>query len=674
MRQRQIAVYFVGFSIVFFSFRGMTQTACTTLGQTPATAFPVCGTSVFKQESVPACGGSQVPAPCNDGAETDINPYWYKFTCFTAGTLGFVITPNTATDDYDWQLFDVTGHDPNDVYTDAGLFVSCNWSSQVGKTGTGNNSNGNKNCAGPNYPNMSSMPTLVEGHNYLLLVSHFTSTDQSGYSLTFGGGTASITDPTQPALKSVTASCDGGTLQVVLNKKVTCSSLAPDGSDFQVSPLPAGVTIKGASASSCNSGFDLDTLTVTLNGKLPAGNYKLVVQTGSDGNTLLDNCGNQIPDQESLPFAFESKPTIFDSVAPVGCDPNQLRLVFNTGMVCSTVKPDGSDFTVSKITGATAVSVVSATTNCDANGLTSVILLNLSGPIQTAGHYRIDLLPGRIFNECGLASPASSVDFYTVDTVSARAMSDSIRYGCTNDTVVFSYPSTNGVNWWQWIIDSDTSDLQNPGMRIYAASGTHSVRLTVSNGVCSDTFSTSIVLDNAVRAAFEAPNIICPTDVVQFKNNSTGSIDSWEWNFGDGTTSSLQVPADHTYPITGVETRYTVTLIVSNSTLGCSDTAVQQVDVLKSCYIAVPSAFTPNGDGVNDYLYPLNAFKADNLIFRIFNRLGQLVFSSTSWTQKWDGRIDGHEAPAGTYVWMLQYNDRDSGRKVFQKGTTMLIR
>jgi gliding motility-associated-like protein len=107
---------------------------------------------------------------------------------------------------------------------------------------------------------------------------------------------------------------------------------------------------------------------------------------------------------------------------------------------------------------------------------------------------------------------------------------------------------------------------------------------------------------------------------------------------------------------------------------GCTDTATRLIDVLRSCFIAVPSAFTPNGDGLNDYLYPLNAFKAENLIFRVYNRNGQLVFESNDWTKKWDGTVSGHAEPAGTFVWMLQYTDGETGKRIFQKGTTVLIR
>ncbi|HQR00698.1 MAG TPA: PKD domain-containing protein, partial [Ferruginibacter sp.] len=90
------------------------QTTCTTLGQNPETAFPVCGTALFHQGIVPICGGNLMLSPCPDpsGVITNRNPFWYKFTCFSSGKLSFFITPDVLTEDYDWQLFDVTGRNP----------------------------------------------------------------------------------------------------------------------------------------------------------------------------------------------------------------------------------------------------------------------------------------------------------------------------------------------------------------------------------------------------------------------------------------------------------------------------------------------------------------------------------------------------------------------------------
>ncbi|HEY6901485.1 MAG TPA: gliding motility-associated C-terminal domain-containing protein [Puia sp.] len=660
---------------VLFQVRGQ-QTACSTLGQNPSTAFPVCGTAVFKQDSVPACGGRQIPVPCPDQGYTDINPFWYKFTCFKTGTLGFIITPNTLTDDYDWQIFDITGHNPNDVYTQPNLFVSANWSGNAGTTGTGNNNNGGINCGGYAYPTMNSMPTLTQGHDYIMLVSHFTNTNQSGYSLVFSGGTASITDTTAPAIKSAESICFGETLRIILNKKMKCSSLASDGSDFTVSSLPAGVRVIGATPIGCNGGFDLDTLILSLSGPLIPGSYRATAAKGTDGDGLLDICGNQIPFGQSAPFTMiYPTATLMDSLVQPACAPNQIRLVFKKGIQCSSIAPDGSDFTVTG--GSYPVTVTGFTASCDAIGLTHTFLVNFSAPLQKAGNFMLNLKVGSdgnsILDECGIQTPLASLPFSVADTVSAEAFNDPVTLGCKTDTVDFSYPNKDGVNYWRWVFDgSDTSLLQSE-RRMWSALSTHTYQLIVSNGVCSDTTRGTLSLDNQIRTAFEAPNILCPTDFAQFKNNSKGLIDFWSWDFADGSTSTDKTPPDHLFPKTGVQTDYAVRLIAGNN-LGCHDTAIQKVVVLRSCYIAVPNAFTPNGDGLNDYLYPLNAFKADNLDFQVFDRQGQLVFETHDWTKKWDGRVNGHTAPAGTYAWFLQYVDKDTKKRVFQKGTSVLIR
>ena len=111
---------------------------CNAPGQTPSTAFPVCGTKVFNQKEVPICRTASLVVPGCSGSTADYgdrNPYWYKFTCYEAGTLGFLITPKDLGDDYDWQLYDITGHEPNDVFTDASLVVTANWAGTYGITG-----------------------------------------------------------------------------------------------------------------------------------------------------------------------------------------------------------------------------------------------------------------------------------------------------------------------------------------------------------------------------------------------------------------------------------------------------------------------------------------------------------------------------------------------------------
>ena len=95
--------YLVAILFILFSPAGNAQ-ICTSLGQIPSTAFPVCGTATFHQREVPICGGRVIPAPCDGTLFTDKNPYWYQFTCFESGTLSFRITPDIIFDDYDAAL------------------------------------------------------------------------------------------------------------------------------------------------------------------------------------------------------------------------------------------------------------------------------------------------------------------------------------------------------------------------------------------------------------------------------------------------------------------------------------------------------------------------------------------------------------------------------------------
>ncbi|MGZ5246464.1 MAG: gliding motility-associated C-terminal domain-containing protein, partial [Flavitalea sp.] len=365
---------------VLLGLKGFSQD-CTTLGQNPGTAFPVCGTGKFVQNEVPLCGIRNIPTPCPGNIYTDINPFWYKFTAFSGGTLGFIITPNNLSSDYDWQLFDITNAKPEDVYTNSSLFVACNWSGESGITGTTANSTSVNVCGGMGQPIFSKMPTLIEGHQYLLLVSHFTPS-QSGYTLEFKGGTASITDPTPPAMVRAEADCIGQRINIFLNKKMRCQSLALDGSDFIISD--PSVNIVKATAIQCSSGFDMDYIEIELDKQLNEGTYEIQVKKGSDGNSILDNCENSIPESQKISFQVASKqPTLLDSIVPVTCAPTFIDVLFPKGINCSSVTANGSEF---MITGPSLIGISGSIITCE-NGFTKKIRLELDRPIVTGGTY-----------------------------------------------------------------------------------------------------------------------------------------------------------------------------------------------------------------------------------------------------------------------------------------------
>ena len=673
---RQLSKSGILFILLLFCGAAVYSQPCTTIGQTPTTAFPVCGTTTFRQNTVPLCATNDLYVPgCTDGAQyQNKNPFFYKFTCYVSGTLGFIITPLAANEDYDWQLYDITGKSPDAIFTDTTIVVSGNWAGTYGPTGASASGVGYIQCAsfpGDNLPTFARMPNLIAGHEYLLMISHFTDT-QSGYDLSFGGGTAVITDPLAPHLLNAKPDCDGQKITVKLNKKLRCNSLTASGSEFSL--LPASTTIVNAATFTCSSGFDFDSIVLTLAAPLATGNYQLVINNGSDGNTLRDFCDALIPQGEQVPFYYAAPAPVFaDSIGRVGCAPDSLKLYFPKKIVCSSIAPNGSDFSVS---GPTPVTVSSAFGNC-VNDKTDYVIIKFSSPIYTQGNYLLTLKAGDdgtvLLDECNQEAPIQTLPFTTADTVSAL-FTYSTNLGCESNTLTFSHDGAHNVNSWNWTFNNGPKATTQTHQISFPSGSTNNVELIVSNGVCKDTATETIVFNNEVNADFDMIDIMCPEDSLKVINNSTGQIDSYLWQFDMIGTSTQQDPPPFLWPQNNRQSYYTVKLIVFNNSIGCTDTAKRSLTVLNNCFIGVPTAFTPNGDGLNDFFWPHNALKADNLDFKVYNRWGQLVFHSRDWRQKWDGKINGQLQSTGMYVWMLSYTHRDTGQKVFQKGTVVLIR
>jgi gliding motility-associated-like protein len=203
---------------------------------------------------------------------------------------------------------------------------------------------------------------------------------------------------------------------------------------------------------------------------------------------------------------------------------------------------------------------------------------------------------------------------------------------------------------------------------------TYTLKVSNSTG-CDNAGHITIKVRNAfaVEAKFASAEYICRSfDSAFFVNESQGKIVHWNWDFGNGRTDSVENPAMQYYSTGNDIGPYNIKLTVID-TAGCSDSFTRPLRIAENCYIAVPTAFTPNNDGLNDYLYPLNAYKATNLLFTVFNRAGQVVFQTKDWNIRWDGKIGGAEQATGVYIWTLGYNDA-AHKRISLKGTTMLIR
>ena len=664
---------------LLFFFTKESQSQCLPFGTISNIAYPICGNTTHSLSDAESmlldfCETSEVYVRIcrRNGLYLDKSPFWYKFTCYQGGTLGFMLTPNILSDDYNWHLYDITGVSPFEVYkVNPYIGVAGNWSGTPGITGASAlGSPATFQCftdPAANISAVSRMPTLITGHNYLLLISH--QAGSGGYSIQFDGGTADLADPIVPKMAAVTTTCPGGPLSLKFNKKMNCSTIYPFGSDFSISPPLANISV--VNLLGCNTNFGTDSIILQLNNFLPAGNYSLNIVS----NTVSDFCGRFIAAGESIPFVVGNvPPTLMDSITQPACGTSELQLVFKKPIRCMSVELDGSEFI---ITGTTPVNVIKAVGYKCTGALetASSIKLTLAAPLLDRGNYQIKLVKGTdnntILDECGREIPAgSTLDFLTFEAVHA-AFTYNVRYGCAADTIDYFHDGQNDVNSWKWNFGEGlTRSVQNPRV-IYRPFGTKLTKLKVSNGACSDSSEVAIFLGTELKAAFEATNTVCPDKPAFFENKSFGDIISWSWDFGNGNTSGLQFPPTQYYPTPNRTTTVVAKLTTTNNK-GCVSTALQNIVLANSCYVLVPNAFTPNHDGLNDYLSPVNVYNRDNFSFKIYNRYGSTVFESNDPSKKWDGRFKGQNADPGTYLWILRFTDSD-GKLVQQKGTSILL-
>lgn len=148
------------------------------------------------------------------------------------------------------------------------------------------------------------------------------------------------------------------------------------------------------------------------------------------------------------------------------------------------------------------------------------------------------------------------------------------------------------------------------------------------------------------------------------------AVSGFNYNWSNGSTSN------QIFVSPGSTTTYSVTI---SDSLGCEDSGEVVVNVFSGPIpIGFPSAFTPNGDGLNDYFYPILPIGSTLTTMIIYNRWGGVVYSGTS-APGWDGTFGGIPQPTGNYIYYMNItvpDPLDPTRTIVQTytGTITLIR
>ncbi len=117
-------------------------------------------------------------------------------------------------------------------------------------------------------------------------------------------------------------------------------------------------------------------------------------------------------------------------------------------------------------------------------------------------------------------------------------------------------------------------------------------------------------------------------------------------------------------------TTYTVEAVSDD---GCINKKSIRVEVLPDCYnLFIPNAFSPNGDGNNDYFYPVNLGDGKMISLSVYNRWGELVHFSSASELAWDGRHNGRYSPPGNYVYEITLDCQ--GQTLRVNGHLLLLR
>ena len=254
--------------------------------------------------------------------------------------------------------------------------------------------------------------------------------------------------------------------------------------------------------------------------------------------------------------------------------------------------------------------------------------------------------------------------------------------GCEPDNICFANNSqyTVSSNWE--FGDGNSSNSQNPCYTYYSA-GTFNVKLTATGpGGQTDIANSVVIIHPTPQANFSAsPTLVqIPNTQAEF-NNSSMDADSYFWNFGDGGTSIDENP-EYAYAQVG---NYDVTLIAATQ-YGCTDTLVKLAYIRAEQIndIIFPNAFTPSLMGpnggvydptsyTNDVFFPFTINGIDEYKLSIFNRWGELVFSTTDLKIGWDGYYKGNLSKQDVYIWRAE-GKYLSGIPYLKSGDVMLFR
>jgi gliding motility-associated-like protein len=251
-----------------------------------------------------------------------------------------------------------------------------------------------------------------------------------------------------------------------------------------------------------------------------------------------------------------------------------------------------------------------------------------------------------------------------------------VLQGCVPLSVNFSADVLNNTTY-NWQTSNQLSANGAQTTLDFQVNGAFSVTLTATLNGCSSstTIANMIEVDNYPIAAFEPSSQVFtePSQALSFWNSSVGAS-TYQWNFGEGGSSSEEAPTH----IFNIENEGTTVVLYAYSNLGCADTASFYIGFDPGLVYYIPNSFTPDGDQFNQTFLPIFTSGIDpfNYQMLIYNRWGEVIFESLNPETGWDGSfgVQGNPAQNGTYTYLITIKLPSIDKRQTIKGHINLIR
>ena len=672
-------------------------------GQDYSSASVLCNKNSFTQTGVTGAGlnAREAAGTCIDYSgghgPIEANTAWYKWTAANNGTLTFTITPTVLSpipDDIDWVLFDLgtTGdaanvNAANAIRCDASRGVDCVPPNPVYyKTGLrdGETHTSEPAGCGPNQDGYDETLTMIQGHVYALLVNNF-SNGNNGFTLDFGG-TGQFAGPAAAFSIAIGAPCTAGQIYTFTNLSTNYQSLswsfgtgaspatATGNGPFNVSYSTLGqktVVLQATGGKGCIVVADT-TFTVGLKPPKPP------IDTLQRTYCLLDTLVLKTPSKPNYTYQWTG-PNNFsstDSIIHVPLTSYNLAGKYILSVTANGCTSDTSsvtfvhigqlpvaDFSISQqnLCSATqSFNITNLSTNytslqwnygTDANTATAVNSTTNNITYSSTGTKTITLTAT---GDKGCVTVVSKTLVVPQKPSTPTIVAANTQY-CIGDSIRLSTPAQANTTYTWSGPKGFTATTAKVAIAVTDASVAGTYSLIITQGLCSSdaasiTIGPSQIIAVPVASFTATPaipaNLAIPA-TVSF-TNTTINADTYLWDFGDGTTSTLANPS-HIYNSKG---NYTVTLTATNKGLCTNSIFKGQLIVRYDVTVFIPNTFTPNADSHNDeFVVKITSLKTFNI--KIFNRYGKMLFESNDISNNWRGTFNNQNVPVGTYYYII---------------------